>query len=79
MSDVKERVIKVAADRLKVATDEIDESKAFQADLGADSLDMVDLVQGFEVEFEISISDEDAMKVKTVGDAVTYIEDHINQ
>lgn len=69
-----ERVKKVVVDRLKVSDDEVTETASFVDDLGADSLDVVDLVMGFEEEFDIEIPDEDAEKIQTVEQAVTYIE-----
>lgn len=77
MADVKERVIKVVAERLSVPAAEISEAKDIQSDLGADSLSVVDLIGGLEDEFEIPISDDDANNIKTVGDAVKYIEGRI--
>lgn len=73
MADTLERVKKVVVDRLKRSEDEVTEQASFEDDLGADSLDIVDLVIGFEDEFGISIPDEDAEKIKTVGEAVSYI------
>ena len=69
-----ERVKKVVVDRLKVSADEVTEVASFVDDLGADSLDVVDLVIGFEDEFEIQIPDEDAEKITTVKQAVEYID-----
>ncbi|MCX8052756.1 MAG: acyl carrier protein [Armatimonadetes bacterium] len=74
MSTTLERVKKVVVDRLKVSADEVTEEASFVDDLGADSLDVVDLVIGFEDEFEIQIPDEDAEKIQTVKQAVDYIE-----
>ena len=74
MSTTLDRVKKVVVDRLKVSEDEVTESASFIDDLGADSLDVVDLVIGFEDEFEIQIPDEDAEKIQTVGQAVEYVE-----
>ena len=73
MSDTIDRVKKVVVDRLKVSPDEVTETASFVDDLGADSLDVVDLVIGFEDEFEIQIPDEDAEKIQTVKQAVDYI------
>ena len=73
MSDTVDRVKKVVVDRLKVSPDEVTETASFVDDLGADSLDVVDLVIGFEDEFEIQIPDEDAEKIQTVKQAVDYI------
>ena len=74
-----ERVKKVVVDRLKVSTDEVTETASFVDDLGADSLDVVDLVIGFEDEFEIQIPDEDAEKIQTVNQAVDYIDQKITE
>ncbi|MEN6371982.1 MAG: acyl carrier protein [Armatimonadota bacterium] len=69
-----ERVKKVVVDRLKVSDDEVTETASFIDDLGADSLDVVDLVMGLEEEFDIEIPDEDAEKIQTVTQAVTYVD-----
>ena len=74
MSTTLDRVKKVVVDRLKVSVDEVTEAASFVDDLGADSLDVVDLVIGFEDEFEIQIPDEDAEKIGTVKQAVDYID-----
>jgi acyl carrier protein len=74
MATTLERVKKVVVDRLKVSDDEVTETASFVDDLGADSLDVVDLVIGFEDEFEVQIPDEDAEKITTVKQAVDYIE-----
>ncbi|MEN6357728.1 MAG: acyl carrier protein [Armatimonadota bacterium] len=73
MATTLERVKKVVVDRLKVSEDEVTETASFVDDLGADSLDVVDLVIGFEDEFEVQIPDEDAEKITTVNQAVDYI------
>ena len=69
-----DRVKKVVVQQLEVAEDEVTETASFVDDLGADSLDVVELVMGFEEEFDIEIPDEDAEKIATVGQAVTYID-----
>ena len=74
MSTTLDRVKKVVVDRLKVSDDQVTEAASFMDDLGADSLDVVDLVIGFEDEFEIQIPDEDAEKIQSVGQAVSYID-----
>ena len=74
MSTTLERVRKVVVDRLKVSDDEVSSQASFIEDLGADSLDVVDLVMGLEEEFDIEIPDEDAEKIQTVGQAVEYID-----
>lgn len=73
MSTVLERVTKVIVDRLGVDESEVTEQASFREDLGADSLDVVELVMELEDEFDMEISDEDAEKIATVGDAVNYI------
>jgi acyl carrier protein len=77
MADVLERVTKIIVDRLGVDETEVTPSASFKEDLGADSLDVVELVMQLEDEFEMEISDEDAEKIATVGDAVSYIESHL--
>jgi acyl carrier protein len=77
LSTTLERVRKVVVDRLKVSPDEVTEEASFVEDLGADSLDVVDLVIGFEDEFEIQIPDEEAEKIQTVKQAVEYIENKL--
>ncbi len=70
-----DRVKKVVVEQLDVAEDEVTPQASFVDDLGADSLDVVELVMGLEEEFDIEIPDEDAEKITTVQEAVTYIED----
>ena len=77
MADVLERVTKIIVDRLGVEETEVVPAASFKEDLGADSLDVVELVMQLEDEFEMEISDEDAEKIATCGDAVTYIESHL--
>lgn len=74
MSSIQERVKKIVAEQLNVAEDKIASETNFINDLGADSLDMVELVMHFEEDFELQIPDEEAEKIQTVGDAVGYIE-----
>jgi acyl carrier protein len=71
---VLERVKKVVVEQLSVAENEVTAEASFTADLGADSLDTVELVMAFEEEFGIEIPDEEAEKIATVKDAVSYIE-----
>jgi acyl carrier protein len=74
MSDVLERVKKVVVEQLSVEANQVTETASFTADLGADSLDTVELVMAFEEEFGVEIPDEEAEKITTVKDAVAYIE-----
>ena len=74
MSDVLERVKKVVVDQLSVDESIVTPEASFTADLGADSLDTVELVMAFEEEFGCEIPDEEAEKITTVQDAVNYIE-----
>lgn len=71
-----ERVKNVIVDQLSVDADEVTLEASFVDDLGADSLDVVELIMGLETEFDIEIPDEDAEKISTVGDAVEYIKGH---
>lgn len=75
MATVLERVTKVIVDRLGVDESEVKPEASFREDLGADSLDVVELVMELEDEFDLEISDEDAEKIETVGNAVSYIEE----
>jgi acyl carrier protein len=76
MSDVAERVKKIVIEHLGVDADKVVDSANFIDDLGADSLDTVELVMAFEENFGIEIPDEDAEKIATVKDANEYIEKH---
>jgi acyl carrier protein len=71
--DVLERVKEIVVEQLGVDAEEVTNDASFVDDLGADSLDIVELVMAFEEEFELEIPDEDAEKIGTVGDAVKYI------
>ena len=73
MSDVLEKVSKIIVDRLGVDESEVTLEASFKDDLGADSLEVVELVMELEDEFGMEISDDDAEKISTVGDAVNYI------
>ena len=72
--DVSSKVKKIVADHLGVEEEKVTEEASFIDDLGADSLDTVELVMAFEEEFEIEIPDEEAEKIATVQDAVNYID-----
>ena len=74
MSDVAERVKAIIVDKLSVEETEVTNEASFTNDLGADSLDTVELIMEFEKEFGISIPDDQAEKITTVGDAIAYIE-----
>ncbi len=71
---VENRIKEIVCEQLGVSDDEVTPEASFIDDLGADSLDIVELVMALEEEYEIEISDEDAEKIKTVQDVVTYIE-----
>lgn len=73
MSDIQDRVKKIVVEHLSVEEDKISESASFIDDLGADSLDTVELVMAFEEEFGVEIPDDAAETIQTFGDAVKYI------
>ena len=74
MSDITSRVKAIIADKLDVEETEVTPEASFTNDLGADSLDTVELIMEFEKEFNIAIPDDQAEKIATVGDAINYIE-----
>lgn len=76
MTDIEVKVRDLIVDKLGVEPSEVTMEASFANDLGADSLDTVELMMTFEKEFELSIPDDEAQAIKTVGDAVKYIEDH---
>ena len=76
MASIPDRVKKIVSEQLTVPEDQITPQKSFEADLGADSIGLVELMMQFEDEFDMSIPDEEAEKIKTVGDAIKYIEEH---
>ena len=76
MSNIEERVKKIIAEQLGVKEEEVTNEASFTNDLGADSLDTVELIMEFEKEFNISIPDEQAETITTVGQAVAYLEEH---
>ena len=75
---VAEKVKSIIVEQLGVDADEVSPAASFTDDLGADSLDIVELVMAFEEEFSIEIPDEDAENITTVQDAVNYIEQHVS-
>ena len=75
--DVFEKIQAIVADLLDIDADTIKPESKFQADLGADSLDLVELIMEFEEQFGGEISDEDAQQITTVGEAVKYVEDRM--
>ena len=75
MSDVAERVKKIVVEHLGVEAEKVTDNASFIDDLGADSLDTVELVMAFEEEFSVEVPDEEAEKLQSVGDVVRYIEE----
>lgn len=76
MSEIATRVKAIIVDKLGVDENEVTPEASFTNDLGADSLDTVELIMEFEKEFQISIPDDQAEKISTVGDAIAYIENN---
>ena len=76
MSEIKEKVVSIIVDKLGVDPSEVVETANFTQDLGADSLDTVELILDFEKEFGVSIPDDQTENIQTVGDAIKYIEEH---
>jgi acyl carrier protein len=74
MSIIAEKVTKIIVEKLGITESEVTPEASFTGDLGADSLDTVELIMEFEKQFDISIPDEQAENIKTVGDAVSYLE-----
>ena len=72
---IEDKVINIICEQMGTTRDKISENTSFINDLGADSLDTVELVMNFEDEFEISIPDDDAEKIQTVGNAIGYIKE----
>ncbi|HIX85986.1 MAG TPA: acyl carrier protein [Candidatus Parabacteroides intestinigallinarum] len=79
MSEVAEKVKAIIVDKLSVEETEVTNEASFTNDLGADSLDTVELIMEFEKEFGISIPDDQAEKIATVGDAIAYIEANVQK
>ena len=76
MSSIRDRVTDIVCEQMGANREKVTEETSFINDLGADSLDTVELVMEFEDEFDLNIPDEDAEKIQTVGDAIKYIEEH---
>lgn len=77
MATIAEKVTKIIVDKLGVDESEVTSKASFTQDLGADSLDTVELIMEFEKEFEVSIPDEQAEKITTVGSAIAFIEANV--
>lgn len=77
MSDVEQKVKNIIVEKLTVDESEVTPEAEFNKDLGADSLDTVELIMEFEKVFDLQIPEPEAEKIKTVGDAVAYIEAHV--
>ena len=78
MSTITDRVSKIIADKLVIDASEVTKEANFKQDLGADSIDLVELIMEFEREFELSIPDEKAEEIQTVGNAIEFLEKAIN-
>lgn len=76
MADIAQRVKKIIVDKLGVEESEVTHEASFTNDLGADSLDTVELIMEFEKEFNVSIPDDQAETITTVGQAIAYLEEH---
>ena len=79
MTNIAEEVKKIIVDKLAVAESECTREASFTNDLGADSLDTVELIMEFEKAFDLSIPDEEAEKIQTVGDAITFLEEELEK
>ncbi|MCD6288038.1 MAG: acyl carrier protein [Candidatus Hydrogenedentes bacterium] len=76
MSEMETKVFKLISEQLEVPLDQVTSKARFVEDLGADSLDVVELIMTLEEEFDVDIPDDDAQKLVTVGDSIKYIEEH---
>ncbi len=77
LKKIEERVIEIVCEQMGASREKISNETSFINDLGADSLDTVELVMEFEDEFDLNIPDEDAEKIQSVGDAIKYIQEHV--
>lgn len=77
MSDVESRVKKVVSEVLRIPVEQIRPENKFTTDLGAESFQSIELIAGFEEEFDISMDEDEALTVQTVGDAVKYIQKYL--
>ena len=77
MDNLENKIKEIIVDKLGIEESEITDSASFTNDLGADSLDTVELIMEFEKEFNVSIPDEEAEKIQTVGDAVAYLKENV--
>ena len=75
-SEIAERIIEIVAEKMDRPKEEISEDKSFENDLGTDSLDIVELMMDIEDEFDLSIPEEEAQKISTIGDAINYVAQH---
>jgi acyl carrier protein len=78
MENLEKKVKEIIIDKLGIEESEVTDSASFTNDLGADSLDTVELIMEFEKEFNISIPDEDAEKIGTIGQAVSYLKENVS-
>ena len=79
MASTEERVIEIVCENLGVNKEQVNRSTSFIEDVGADSLDIVELIMELEEEFEITIPDDQAEKIKTVGEAIDYIDKELGK
>ena len=79
MSEIKDKIVSIIVDKLGVEPAEVTNEASFTNDLGADSLDTVELIMEFEKEFDLAIPDDQAEKISTVGEAISHIEEAIKK
>ncbi len=78
MENIEKKVKEIIIDKLGIEESEVTDSASFTNDLGADSLDTVELIMEFEKEFNVSIPDEDAEKIGTIGQAISYLKENVS-